>query len=323
MYQPFKVIVAQLTTNAIAEPVSSLITDSAFAQCSIGYADRGLQYGDGCFTTMYCEGNTISLFEQHVARLVHDAERLKMVIEHNRVINSLTDVLNTILEDNKQCLAVKLLVTRGYGGRGYAPPTQPLLHLYISFHACEKAKINNVTLGELSHYRVRPCSFTLGSQALLAGIKHLNRLEQVLAKHEVQSLIDHQHPVDDLIMRDQDDNIVEFVSGNLFFYSEGSWHTPDLQNAGVNGVMRAALIDYMHTHDIPFKIGHYAIEHLINAESVLVCNAIKHLLGVTELEYLRQGKLIINNIENVQLSLLTHGFIRYLNAKYTAFERVS
>lgn len=320
MYQNFKVIVVHTAMAQMAVHFTHLVEKRRHDHTKIEYADRGLQYGDGCFTTMYCEGRQITLFEEHTQRLISDALRLKMIIEPERLQHEVSQVLKTFLCHNTESLAIKLLMTRGIGGRGYDIPKTPMLHLYISFHLCEKFDYDNFVFGKLTDYRVRPCSFALGSQPLLAGIKHLNRIEQVLAKHEIKTLSNSENLLHDLVMLDQQENVVECSAGNLFFYAKQTWHTPDLRNAGVNGVMRGAIIRYMQANDVSLKIAQYCLADLMNAESMFVCNAIKHIVAVSELMYPRQKEFEIKPLGNRELRLFAPKFRQDLVKKHTVFE---
>jgi 4-amino-4-deoxychorismate lyase len=306
-----------------------VVNPNASEQADLQYADRGLQYGDGCFTTMYCDENQVTLFNEHIVRLVGDAARLKMFVDMSKIKHAIEDVLRTLIAHNKSSLAIKLLLTRGSGGRGYELPLEPLLHLYISMHSCEKLTVN-----ERSNYRVQCCSFTLAQQPMLAGLKHLNRLEQVLAKHELQHLSENkelQHSfgspnveqgvyIHDLVMLDINQKLVEFTAGNLFFLSNGIWHTPQLDLSGVDGIMRKAFIKFLRAKNIALEIGHYTLDDLLSADALIMCNAIKHLVGVSELV-----PAVSDNFQPKQYSMkplqsIRDEFLQYLHTRNSVFE---
>lgn len=298
-------------------------------QAGLQYADRGLQYGDGCFTTMYCDENQVTLFNEHIVRLVGDAARLKMFVDMPKIKHAVEDVLRTLIAHNKSPLAIKLLLTRGSGGRGYETPLEPSLHLYISIHPCEKLAVY-----ERSNYRVQCCSFTLAQQPILAGLKHLNRLEQVLAKHELQHLPENkqlQHGfgssnlgqrayVHDLVMLDINQKLIEFTAGNLFFLSKGIWHTPNLELSGVDGVMRKAFIQFLSVKSRAIEIGHFTINDLLSAEALIMCNAIKHLVGVSELLPAASDNFQPKQYSMKPLQAMRGDFLQYLHARNSVFE---
>jgi 4-amino-4-deoxychorismate lyase len=119
---------------------------------------------------------------------------------------------------------------------------------------------------------------SLACQPLLAGIKHLNRLEQVLIK---QALI--QTGYDDAVVSDTKQHIIETSVGNLFWYKDDVWYTPDLSESGVDGVMRNQVLDVMHQNGIKCQVVKHNVSVLFSAQQLFVCNSLMMLVPVVSL----------------------------------------
>jgi 4-amino-4-deoxychorismate lyase len=196
---------------------------------AVSSRDRGLHYGDGVFETMAVADAAPLLWDRHLKRLAHGAARLGIVLPP-------ADVL--LAEARRLCAGhrravLKLIVTRGVAGRGYAPmpgsdPTRVLSLFPWPDHP--------IDYGE-EGVQVCICRTRLGSNPALAGIKHLNRLEQVLARSELSGACAEG------LMLDEDDLVVEGTMSNLFAVIDGVLTTPDLTRCGIAGVMRELIIE--------------------------------------------------------------------------------
>jgi 4-amino-4-deoxychorismate lyase len=198
------------------------------ASATISTQDRGLAYGDGVFETVAVRAGQPLLWPQHIARLQQGLARL-----------GITAVSEALLQQEAQTLCagqaravLKIIVTRGISGRGYRPssgaPTR-VLSRYPWPRFSEAAQTRGVTL--------HLCETRLASQPRLAGLKHLNRLEQVLARSEWGE----EHA--EGLMRDEGDRIIEGTMSNVFMVKNQRLVTPDLARCGVAGVMRALVCE--------------------------------------------------------------------------------
>ncbi|MEK9712197.1 MAG: aminodeoxychorismate lyase, partial [Thalassolituus sp.] len=201
-------------------------------------ADRGLQFGDGLFETIrLTSSGQAPLLERHLHRL---SKGLNALGFDPAVFSEVKAALGSLLESAPAgYTGMKLIVTRGSGPRGYAPPEVTTPAFYASFFqvpppgasaAAAPALVDPVLNVGVSHVR-------LGHQPLLAGLKHLNRLEQVLARQAFQP--DWQ----EALMISQHGMIIEGCMSNVFVKIDGQWHTPSLTSCGVQGVVRDWLID--------------------------------------------------------------------------------
>ncbi|CAG7857314.1 partial 4-amino-4-deoxychorismate lyase, partial [biofilm metagenome] len=138
--------------------------------------DRGLHYGDGLFETIeVSEGHPVFL-EQHLQRLTAGCSTLMIPIPD---LPTLRDEVYRVCHGFQQAV-LKVIITRGSGGRGYRPPDNAAPTRIVSLHSFPDYPINFAEDG----INARFCSTRLGLNPALAGIKHLNRLEQVMARAE-------------------------------------------------------------------------------------------------------------------------------------------
>ena len=227
---------------------------------TLSVKDRGLAYGDGVFETVAVKGGQPLLLERHLQRLENGCQRLAIAIDQVLVRTEMTRFAAELGDG-----VMKLILTRGDGLRGYAPPAdaQPRRILqggptpaYPPAHAEDGV-------------RLFACCTRLAQQPLLAGLKHLNRLEQVLARGEWQ---DSEHA--EGLMCDTDDRVIEAVYSNLFLVREGRLLTADLSRCGVAGVMRAELLDQADKLGVVTDIRDLALSELASADEVFVCNSV-------------------------------------------------
>ena len=193
-------------------------------------ADRGLQYGDGLFETLALRNGEPLLWNRHIQRLVEGCRRLGMPVPDSELLRE--EVVR--IAGTEARAVAKIILTRGTAGRGYradasGATTRIVQSLPWPAYPDASGK-QGVT--------VRWCETRLARQSRLAGIKHLNRLEQVLARAEWQD------DVAEGLMCDTDGQVIEGTMTNLFLVGDdGTVVTPDLSQSGVAGVMRAQVLD--------------------------------------------------------------------------------
>lgn len=190
--------------------------------------DRGLQYGDGLFETMAAVDGRVLHFGLHLERLMDSCQRLKLPQPDATVIEEECD---RVLEDLGAGI-VKLIVTRGSGPRGYRPPAEPAVTRIVASSAAQPRSDLAVPLV------LRICATRLGLNPTLAGIKHLNRLEQVLACAEWSD-----PAIAEGLMLAADGRLVAATAANLFLVRGRRVITPDIRDCGVAGVMRRLVLE--------------------------------------------------------------------------------
>ena len=236
-------------------------------------ADRGLQFGDGVFETMRRRlDGQIPLLDLHLKRLSNGLEALGFGAEVTAAVSDIVAeaVLNesnsAANESSSQQTGIKIIVTRGSGPRGYAPPESVTPAIYLStFDAPTLKAGGGIVVGE-SHVR-------LGHQPLLAGLKHLNRLEQVLARQSFKS------DWNEALMFCQAGLLIEGCMSNVFVKIDGQWITPELNACGVSGVVRQWLLG---NHG-EIAVGRLDRSALINIEAMFMTNSLTGIRPVQTL----------------------------------------
>ena len=222
--------------------------------------DRGLAYGDGLFETLLVHEGRAVWWDAHWRRLRWGAERLRIALPDERVVAAeASDLIEGMTHGVLKCV-----LTRGSGGRGYAPPAEAEPMLVLSLHAPPAATPSQ-------GLEVRWCDTRLALQPALAGIKHLNRLEQVMARMEWNAPSIHEG-----LMLDTDERVICATAGNVFARIGGRWLTPPVDRCGVAGVMREWLLAHVDGA-AEAVLDRRAIE---TAEAVLICNSVRGLQPV-------------------------------------------
>ncbi|MFT6905291.1 MAG: 4-amino-4-deoxychorismate lyase [Oleiphilaceae bacterium] len=203
---------------------------------AIDIADRGLAYGDGLFETMRVQGGEIPLLLLHLKRFLKGVNILGLGQE-SRLKKDFLHYLEVTLDEikNNACLEdfiIKMMVTRGNGGRGYVPPDEAQCHFIAQVFDLPFYPESFSTDG----MSIRECQYRLGYQPQLAGIKHLNRLDQVLASQEL-------HGAAEGLLLDYEDRVIEGTKSNLLVFKGGNVITPSLASCGVHGVLREELLN--------------------------------------------------------------------------------
>lgn len=232
----------------------------------ISTLDRGLNYGDGFFTTAKIINQHIEHWSYHKARLIECAKRL-----------GFPDITFFDLEQqidkhihSKQYGVLKVLVTRGKGGRGYSLPND--CHLTIVISVLEMPSHYSTLAKKGLDLGVSPIK--LAAQPLLAGLKTLNRLEQVLIKNELRS-----QNCDDVLVCDYNNHVIESSAANIFAIKGRSIFTPKLDECGIKGVYLQSLCD-----KLPIEFRHVSIDELKNADAVFICNSLMGAVPVKRLD---------------------------------------
>lgn len=234
----------------------------------IAALDRGFTLGDGLFETVAVRAGQARLWPQHCERLAEGCRRLGLPQPD---VAMLHDELEQCRGDELDG-TVRITWTRGPGPRGYAPPEQPEPTRVVGWFP------GLPTLPERP-LRLRWCDHRLGENPALAGLKHLNRLEQVLARAEWND-----PGIDEGVMRSVSGDIIECTSCNLFLVLDGILLTPDLSRCGVAGVMRRHVLTLAEDLSIPVQIGRLNVDTLVNADELFVTNASRGIAAVGSME---------------------------------------
>lgn len=253
---------------------------------TISISDRGLAYGDGCFTTALVINGAVAMLPQHLNRLLEQSRQLGLPSFDLATLK----VTITNLSAGISIGVIKVIVTCGSGGRGYSRMGVEQAKVIVSFHDCPKYyaqwQKEGITVG-ISEQK-------LGINPMLAGLKHLNRLEQVMLRAELD-----KRPEDDLLACDINNNIIECCSANVFWLKAGQWQTPSLSTAGVAGLMRdKILLNYPE-----IMPANYDIETLNNIEAMFISNAI---LGIVPVKVFNDRQLDTSLVRNIQTQCMNY-----------------
>ncbi|MBL8266749.1 aminodeoxychorismate lyase [Steroidobacter sp.] len=232
--------------------------------------DRGFQYGDGLFETALLAKGQVRFLDDHLRRLATGCSRLGIAAPDER---TLRDEIAQVTKGSERGV-LKIIVTRGSGGRGYRPGSAASNTRVVALHP-----LNHVSQGAL---RLRWCEIRLGRNARLAGIKHLNRLEHVLAQSEWSD-----GEADEGLMLDTEGELVCATAGNVFAVRDGALITPDLRFCGVQGVMRAQVLKAAARLGLPVTEEPLWPDDLQAASEIFITNAVRGIRSVAALDSLQ------------------------------------
>jgi 4-amino-4-deoxychorismate lyase len=237
---------------------------------TINADDRGLAYGDGVFRTLRVQAGRPVCWERQYAKLQRDCGALKISCPSALVLSSELQQLGKTQPEG----VAKIIITRGVSTRGYAP----------SAAQSETTRILGINPEPVfpadfvkSGVRMHVCKVRLGHQVLLAGIKHLNRLENVLAASEWQD-----KDVPEGLLCDIAGNVISGTRSNLFMLRGNILYTPNLSRCGVAGVQRDRVMDWSKQHGVPCKGADFHMEELVQADEIFLVNSVFGLWPVRE-----------------------------------------
>ncbi|PIE42471.1 MAG: aminodeoxychorismate lyase [Gammaproteobacteria bacterium] len=230
-------------------------------QASLSVMDRGLAYGDGVFETIRVTPRPV-LLELHLKRLSEGLKRLDIPVSLDNIKESFFQYL-----DRYSPGLIKLIVSRGCGGRGYAVPEvqQPQVIIQGFELPCYQPDWFETGVDLFQ------CTTPVTVNSVLQGIKHLNRLEQVLARREF-SADEYQEG----LMATEKGSIVEGTMSNLFLVKQGALITAGLDQVAVNGTMARYITD--HCAGVMAIAVNYAdtitAGDIITADEAFICNSV-------------------------------------------------
>lgn len=246
-----------------------LINGAPGGQISI--QDRGLQYGDGIFRTMRVLGGLVLHWPRHYRKLQQDCAALSIPCPEAVL---LLDELQGLIKQQPDGVA-KIIITRGTQEKpGYAPAVDATPTRILSITPAPDYPNSFYTQG----VKLRVCDLRLSHQPRLAGVKHLNRLENVLAAAEWNGA-----DIAEGVLLDIEGNVIEGTRSNLFMVRDGALLTPDLSRCGVSGIQRERVIELAASHGMPCQVGQIALAELLAADEVFLLNSVIGLWPVREL----------------------------------------
>lgn len=242
---------------------------------SISALDRGLFYGDGVFRTLRLKQGQPLNWQRHYQKLRQDCNRLKLDCPSDKFLFNEIQALSPSHPDG----VAKIIVTRGNGARGYAIPDVQQATNIVQISSAPQFDPSYACRGITLH----TCQLKLGHQTLLAGVKHLNRLENVMAASECEAA-----QAAEGLLEDEAGWVISGTRSNLFALHKGVLYTPDLSQCGVAGVQRDRVMDWAKKQYIDCKIAPMRREALCNADEMFLVNSVFGLWPVHKMgNYLR------------------------------------
>jgi 4-amino-4-deoxychorismate lyase len=236
-------------------------------------ADRGLQYGDGVFETITCIDGRPRWLAQHLQRLRRGCERLQLRFEAFDDLGR--EIAAQAAAGESRCI-VKLIVTRGPAlQRGYAPQGDEEPTRILTRHEWPAPAAAPGTQG----FRVALSGVRLGINPLLAGLKHLNRLEQVLARNAMRGAA-----LEEVLMLSSSGQVIGGSMSNVFFGNHTGLVTPQLRECGVEGIMRGLVCEAAGRAGVPLEVRAVEVGELAQVREAFVTNVRWGLQSITQLE---------------------------------------
>lgn len=239
---------------------------------TISVLSRGLHYGDGLFETIAWRNGQLELWPEHMQRLKKGCATLG--ISEPDYARLLCDTQALLAGVNGNCV-VKIIITRTTQGRGYGAASQQGSEVIIGLHDWPSDLSTHVTQG----VHCITCETRLGHNPRLAGIKHLNRLEQVLAASELNASNAYEG-----IVLDIHDNVISGTRSNLFLIKSNTLYTPALQQCGIEGTVRAKILSTITGLELPAEIKTLDRQALHDADEVFLSNSIMRLVAVNSID---------------------------------------
>ena len=226
--------------------------------------DRGFQYGDGLFETIAIRGGRPRLWQFHMERLASGCERLgiRMPAEQN-----LREQLDAALNGGAAGAGsgtVKIILSAGTGPRGYARVEGIEPRIFIGVFPSNVLSRSAYEEG----VDLMVCETRLAGPSVLAGLKTLNRIEQVFGRNECVAANAFEG-----LMVDAEERVICGTMSNVFIVTDHTVITPALTRCGVAGVMRRLVLESFVASDKAIVIRDVALTELRQSDEVFLSNS--------------------------------------------------
>ena len=247
---------------------------NGIATNELAATDRAVQYGDGVFETIAVFNGEPRAWHRHMKRLFSGCARLGISQPDTALLEA--EARQLYKEDGlgQERLVLKIIISRGSGGRGYRSASDTSSTRMLALYPWPEHAYEWVNRGIHLHV----CETRLSCNPALAGIKHLNRLENILASNEWQD-----NDIAEGLMRNMQGDVIEGTMTNIFAVLDDSLHTPDLTHCGIAGTMRARVIEAAVEQGIKVNERSISLEELYSADELFVCNSILNVVAVRQL----------------------------------------
>lgn len=243
----------------------TFLINGSFDQ-AISAFDRGFAYGDGVFRTLQIRNGLPVNWPLHYQKLVADCAAIGIVCPSAELLmNDLQQLFPVSAFDENETKVAKIIITRGEGDRGYAPPAVTAPTRAVIKSAMPQYAALNYAQG----VNLRVCETRLATQPKLAGIKHLNRLENVLARMEWR-----EDAIFDGLLLDQQGHVIECTMSNIFARFDNKLITPALTLCGVAGITRQRILWLESVLNLTVEVTSITLDQLLQADEVIICNSL-------------------------------------------------
>jgi 4-amino-4-deoxychorismate lyase len=240
--------------------------------------DRSIQFGDGIFETILCIDGAPVFWDQHMQRLENAASRLAIGCPDVITIRNDIEQLIRLHERYQQRCVIKIIVTRGTSRRGYKYPPEHHPRRIVTIDDIEPG-YSSILSAKLLEGNLCFCNTPVSMNSSLAGLKHLNRLENVLARNELN---DDEYI--DGVMLDHDDRVIECTMSNIFLVKQASLLTPDLSVSGVSGVVRDMVLGLAGQLGIRTVVGEVTKQAVLESSEMFITNSLIGIKGIGRLD---------------------------------------
>lgn len=243
-----------------------LISINGVIGAQVSPLDRGFTYGDGMFETCRMINGEIPLWDLHSQRLVETAKKLFISVDMEELLRYRNQLIDAVPFECLENATIKIIISRGVGGRGYRLPSSSMPTILVGIFSGPSYPIGNYQQGVTAIV----CKQRLGINTTLAGLKHLNRLENILARTEWQD-----ESIAEGLLLNTNDHVIEATCSNIFIVKNEILYTPDLSASGVAGIMRRHLLESLAPRlHISTQIKQMTLSDLESADEVFLCNSL-------------------------------------------------
>lgn len=258
--------------------------------------DRGFSYGDGFFETMIWEnlgGNVkpilkVQYWERHIQRIKDGCKLMQIQFpDYSILLNQRNKILVRSFNSGMKSGILKLIITRGLGGRGYKFESNMKSTLaFLSFKKTKQPEIFYKRGIDLTY-----CKTKLSVNDRLSGLKHLNRLDSVLARSEWDD------EYFDGVFLDIDDNLIEGTMTNIFFIKKDILITPPIVGAGISGIIRKVVMENAKLFFKKILVKKINKKFIDDFDQMFVTNSVIKVLPVRSLN--KKKFKICENVKNL------------------------
>ena len=273
--------------------MSHIVLINGKKQTKLSVFNRLTQFGDGLFETCLVKEGRLLLWTKHFARLEKGRVQLKInPISEKQWLKDIAKALSIAKLDQA---VVKVMLSRGESMRGYGFEVDIEPTRIITVSAVPKQTLKQCTL--------TTCQSGYATNQLLSNIKHCNRLEQILARVDMHS--------DECIMLDDNGYVISVTQGNIFGLKSGVLLTPGLDECGIEGTRRSAVLKIAADLGLQVNVGAITLQELCECDEVFITNSVIGIKPITKIN----DKVFTQQQATQKIA---HAFNRYISKRKNA-----